>query len=77
MLVIVVMGKRRFDRIMPTSIRTTSSAVVAADQNPSLLTKRSITHSRYSYYWSKYISYKAPSHTQEHTCVITFNVLFK
>ena len=41
-LVIVVIGKRMVDKIMPTSISKTSNAMRTADQNPSLLVKFSM-----------------------------------
>jgi len=38
-LVIVVIGKRMFERIMLASMRITSRAIMAADQTPSRLTR--------------------------------------
>ena len=50
MLVIVVIGKRMVDKIIPTSISKTSKAMRMADQNPSLLVKFSIVFSALVWY---------------------------
>jgi hypothetical protein len=52
-LLIVVIGKRMFDRIMPASMRITSKAIMAADQTPSRLTRLFIFNLPHSYLYCK------------------------